>query len=163
MEVKPKGAMFKSATIDDVARLTVSGVAAYLRRRLFPWVAKCARCREQMTVSGAGELFTEDCDPVCDACGEKDAPEAMKIARALRARADDEFTISVGGARIDEDELAWNCAVCQCDIADDDEIFKGWHVVDQQHGRPVCRSCVSVVDDSLRELAMSANALEAHA
>jgi hypothetical protein len=117
----------------------------------------CALCRCQALLDNRGALFTgpENCQVVCDQCGEREAPEALALVRRLRTCV--EFTVTVGGARPHLDVEATACPVCRRDH--DGAFRRGWHIVDATHGRSVCPACVATLDPALRSLT---EALEAH-
>jgi hypothetical protein len=121
--------------------LTISNVVPRPR----DWSATpvhCARCCQLVTPDHTGNFYTEcDCWWVCDDCGKRERPDLYDAL--VQMRRGGAFTVTIGGARIDEDAAAWDCLRCGHQL---DEPPDRWHVVDVQHGRPVCADCLLDID-----------------
>ena len=119
-------------------------------------IVDCGVCHRAMFTDDVGGNFFITDEPwwVCDECGQRAAPDLWPLLLELRAARG--FTVTLGGARIDQDEHAFDCAICGRDLAED-SIREGWHVVDGRHGRPVCENCEPERFHSLRGLAARLN------
>lgn len=111
----------------------------------------CGLCHTAMRVDLRGGLYTGPARPapVCDTCGARQAPDLMTLVHRLRACG--AVTVTIGGARIDEDAKAWCCPLCDHEHAESPP--NGWHLVDAVHGRPVCSSCAATLPDEADLLA----------
>jgi hypothetical protein len=108
----------------------------------------CAVCRRQMRTDSKGNVFRSD-KPwwVCDDCGAREAASLFPLLQQLRAAVD--FTVTIGGANIEDDSKAWDCPCCGFE---GDGQPDGWHIVDLR-GRPVCEACIPGMDLVLRQCA----------
>jgi hypothetical protein len=105
----------------------------------------CAMCCTPVIPNERGNFFSVQHDAwwVCDQCGIRERPDLANALAVLRQ--DGRFTVTNGGARIDQDADAWHCPVCGVESGE----VAGWHVVDREHGRPVCADCVLDVDPAI--------------
>ncbi len=123
--------------------------------------ASCALCGREAWIDPSGALYTapNDAAVVCDACGDREAPEAMALVRQLRSCRP--FTATVGGASLENDVWAFMCPVCYREQEPDERIEGGcWHIVDNEHGRQVCSDCLTRVDPALVKLIEALEQLE---
>lgn len=112
--------------------------------------ASCALCGQDAWIDPRGALYTapRDCTVVCDACGDREAPDAMVLVRQLRTCG--ELTAAVAGASLDIDSWASMCPLCHREQDPDERIDDGcWRVVDALHGRAVCSDCLPRIDSAL--------------
>ncbi len=113
----------------------------------------CALCGGDAWLEPRGALFTapNDAAVVCDACGDREAPDAMVLVRQLRECR--ELTATVAGATLETDAWASMCPICQREQEPDEQVEEGcWHVVDVEYGRAVCSDCLTKVDGRLVQL-----------
>jgi hypothetical protein len=110
----------------------------------------CALCGGDAWMDPKGALYTapNDCAVVCDACGDREAPQAMALVRQLRSFTI--FTATVAGASLETDAWALLCPICYREQEPDDHLIDGcWHAVDLEHGRAICSDCITKIDPAL--------------
>lgn len=109
----------------------------------------CGACGALTVPNVRGHVLIGPDNPwwLCDACAEQRAPQLMPLVRRLRA-CDGRFTIMVGSANLERDASALACPVCGAANAHS----RDWHIVDAEHGRPICDQCIAGVDDAVRRL-----------
>ena len=106
----------------------------------------CVRCCEPLVPNHAGDFFSGPDNSwwVCGRCAARERPDLVPVL--LQLRQSGPFTVTLGGPRIDEDAAAWDCPVCG---HEHDEEPQDWHVVDAQHGHPVCADCLLDMDPAV--------------
>ena len=104
--------------------------------------AQCGRCGRVFQWNANGNFCAEPSGALCcDACGERERPDLVALIQTLRRPGPfpSAFTIAIAGAMPELDPLATNCPLCG---EVQGEATEGWHVVDVEHGRPICDECV---------------------
>jgi len=121
----------------------------------------CALCGRDTLLDPRGALYTapNGVSVVCDACGDREAPDEMALVRQLRRC--EGLTAAVTAATLDHDVWALVCPICHREQDPDDCADDGsWRVVDAVNGRQVCADCVPKVDPALLRLAAALDRLE---
>ena len=146
---------------NDWDYLAVSNLVPPTDVRLSDELWTCALCGVPTTCDQAGALYTapENCGLVCDSCGDRVAPDAMQLVRALRTR---KGLTAVQGLPDTDDPDRRLCPVCHEELFDDEleQLQHKWHAADVDYGRPVCSRCAPGVDGELLSLIERLNSHE---